>query len=202
MFKPNIRGVSRRSLQWSRRGWLDSETGRVFKHRMLWRSSWLCKLSRDSQLTPILARSGQVLLFEFSDAKALRIRFKHGAKQKTLLASLAMLVSSVLLVMGFPGASKTDTEKPKNASSNIPLPNCERQTENPAVSINSWLANKSTDGIAVVELGRNELGGVQSRMIELVCASKVVRFRLKLTKEDEKWQLTKITRLDDQPGNF
>ena len=170
-------------------------------HRMLWRTSWLSKLSSDSRLTPILARSGQVLLFERSDSKTSHVISKHEIKKKGLVATLTVLLGSVFLLLGFQGNSKTATERPMNVSSEIPVPNCERQMAHPSGSIKSWLANEATVGISVVELGREVIGGVQSRLIELACETKAIRFRLKLTKEEKQWHLTKITRLDDQPGN-
>ena len=94
VFKPNIRGVPKRTLRFGLHGWLDIKSNQLIQHRWPWRRTWIEMLDREPDLHPIVSRSGQVMLVRQNPSgNPKRIKFK-------LFATILVVLFGTLLALG------------------------------------------------------------------------------------------------------
>jgi hypothetical protein len=196
MLKPNIRGVAKRNLRVALAGWRNLQDNSLIKHRYPWRLSWVEQMASDSSLSPALARSGQVFLVR--SAPASQTKSVPGSSQPrskyffwfALISAIGVLAG----VMFVPTAAAKKTAG--TAPSKLPVVAvCKSFLINPEQEITKWLDGTGSNEIAIKEIQRQELGGVQLRRISATCNDQQADFQITLSLRDKTWRLKKFTRL-------
>lgn len=202
MFKPNIRGVSKRALRFGVMGWRTSDAY-IIKHRYPWRRNWLERLAADDSLKPLLARSGNVYLAK-QDADAVHRQFNGPSKTRFAIygAAVVSLLLMFLTLVGFQEdsvktvSSTTSNSGPIASQTSLAL-ECENAMKNPEGKIQEWLLGKKLKPLTIAETQRAVLGGVQLRRVSMICDQQRINANLTITLTHGEWQLKKFTRLDD-----
>lgn len=202
MFKPNVRGVSKRSLKFGLAGWQSSESFMI-QHRYPWRRNWVEKLAADDSLRPLLARSGNVYLSKRVDATELK-KSTHSSKKRLAiygyaLFALIFLLTSQIVIIENPidsSFSKPAISRPA-ARETSSVVNCESIMKDPEGKIREWLAGRAQEQLTISETQRSVLGGVQLRVILVSCGQLRRDFNLTLTLTQGEWKLKKFTRLEN-----
>ena len=195
MFKPNIRGVSKRGLKFGLTGWqIQGQDSRI-EHRHPWRLSWIERVAVDSSLHPVLARSGQVYLICEGARSVKGTPVRTGAKKK-------ILFTAVVAVCVFAGAMLVSPAQEKQAQhvskySAVAVDSCSVILQDPGELIGNWLAGEMSKEAVVTEEQQILLGGLQLRKIGISCGTQDQNFQLTLTQKGSSWQLKKFTRLEN-----
>lgn len=205
MFRPNIRGVPRRGLRLGLSGWRDTNSDLLIRHRLPWRSSWTARLSAEPNLRPMLSRSGLVFLISNESAQNIRQERDKSVphKSKLVFAALVALIFSVImtLAIGSPRPhTKTQPDNQANASTSsgsaTPL-GCESTLVEPQKQIEAWIGGEQSSRLEITELQRQQIGGVQSRVIRVGCEAKSAVLQLTLVLQEKTWTLKKFARLEN-----
>lgn len=198
MFKPNVRGLGKHDLRLELAGWRNRVDNSLIKHRYPWRRSWPEQVSRDASLSPVMARSGQVLLVQ--NASQVATKSNHANFQTKPRRSLQVGVISgiagvaVLLLVPTSTTNKVAVVEVKKVPAAF---DCKEYLQNPVREITMWLNGSGVDEIEIEEIDRQELGGVQFRQINTLCGNNRAGFQITLTQRDQVWHLKKFTRLED-----
>ena len=196
MFKPNIRGVGKRNLRIGLAGWRNRHDNSLIKHRCPWRRSWVEQVASDPSLSPVLARSGQVFLVRRALAAETKADSALGLPGPKNLVWFGLIIAIGVLaaIMFVPTAANKKTAFV--APSKVPaLVDCKTLLKHPEHEITRWLDKVVTSEIAIKELQRQELGGIQLRRINATCDDQQVVFQITLSLRGKEWQLKKFTRL-------
>ena len=198
MFKPNIRGVAKRSLRLELVGWRNSQDNSLIKHRYPWRLSWIELAAGDSSLTPALARSGQVFLVQKPPVAVAQV-FLAAIRSKLNKYVLFCVISAIGVLLGVllvptSWAKKTVVAAPSSPAAII---DCKRVLLNPENEITKWLNGTGSDVIVFQEIQREELGGIQFRRISVSCDEEQQVLQATFALRDKAWQLKKFARLDN-----
>lgn len=196
MLRPNIRGVERRSLRFRAAGWHETKSGRIIQHRLPWRKSWIARISGDPNLAPMSSRSGSVFLTrqvtpeESEKLQKTSVRIRQGfaiAITTTLIFTIATLTLS----------QKTEPSLPAAAPLSAAAQSCEQVLAKPEKHVEAWLSGSRSSILKISELHRQQIGGVQSRVVEISCESKSTSIQVILTLRQNKWTLKKFARLEN-----
>ena len=197
MFKPNVRGVSKRELRFSFSGWRSSENF-VIQHRYPWRKNWVEQLSTDETIKPLLARSGNIYLSkELPVAKAIKFktpRHKRIAVFGSAVFTLLLLVIPTIDLEFDSHVAATSEQQTRQSASSV---DCESILMNPEVMIQEWLAGKPSHQLTITEKQRAVLGGLQFRRVSIACDQQRSDLSLTMTLTQGEWHLKKFTRLEN-----
>lgn len=193
MIKPNVRGVSKRSLRFTGAGWRNSEDDSLIQHRYPWRRNWVEKLAKDTSLRPLLSRSGNVYLaYQIAMAKDLKSR--AGTKSRLVIFSGAVAILTLLTVPLFEVQSQS--QKPVSTQASAPV-DCESMLNHPEKGFLAWLQGKSNIRFTISETQRAMIGGVELRRVQVNCDHLQSIFSLTMTFRNGEWKLKKFARLDN-----
>jgi hypothetical protein len=197
MLKPNIRGISKKALRFTIRGWRDTNNGSLIKHRFPWRRSWTELLAIDSKLRPTISRAGQVYLISnepIKDVVASQTRIR-----KPILILVILVAVIVFGILGTDLISGTGFQKsatqPETSLQRSTERSCSQIFENPTVTLEQLLGGQESR-VVMTEISRDLIGGVQSRVVNLSCEGTTSLFQLQLTKNKGLWSLNKLARLN------
>lgn len=199
MLRPNIRGIPRRDLRFRFFGWHDINSGRMIQHRWPWRDSWILRLENEPNWVPVLSRSGSVFLATKEKEVNLDQIAAQPARMKSprVLGALVLLlfVPGTILAVWLSGAPARPVSDPeKNFVSTKPV-SCESILAGPEKHVESWLSGKEDSRLEILELQKQQIGGLQSRVIRVNCGSLSAILQLTLFLEEENWTLKKFARL-------
>ena len=198
MFRPNIRGIPRRSLRFGCAGWHDTNSDQLIQHRWPWRNSWIVKLAFEPNLAPVLSRSGLVFLARNESAEQETPIARLRSRRKLVVSTIAALLvlATITLAMEAPRAqSKPKADTGNNLQGALPV-GCESMLAEPGQQIESWLGGGKSQ-FEIAELQRHQIGGVQSRLIQVSCDSESEILRLTLVLQQKSWILKKFARLEN-----
>lgn len=222
MFRPNLRGVARANLRLGFSGWQDATTGQLIEHRWPLREHWVTRLAKNAHLQPVLSRSGQVYLIRSFDVpkvkhesmeKGMPLVVDSAPKTRTSANNKILFATAVASCVGISiwllgsGAlptqmqltqkaliQKTLTQKTQNPE---PADECAQNLASPESALNNWLNGKASATYQITEISRFDLGGIQSRTVQLDCGAESQKINLSLIKHGDVWELNKFARLEN-----
>lgn len=193
MIKPNVRGVSKRSLRFTWAGWRNLDDDSLIQHRYPWRKNWVEKLAKDTSLRPLLSRSGNVYLaHQIAMAKAAKSR--AGTKRRLVIFSCAVAILTLFTIPLLDVESQS--QEPVLTQASVPV-DCESMLNHPDKEFQAWLQGKSNSRFTISETQRAVIGGVELRRVEVFCDQLQSIFSLTMTFRNGEWQLKKFARLDN-----
>ncbi len=110
---------------------------------------------------------------------------------------IAIAASVIFTIATLALSQKTETSVPAAAPSTAGALSCEQLLAQPEKQVEAWLSGSRSSILKIADLHRQQIGGVQSRVVELSCETKSTILQLTLTLRQNKWTLKKFARLEN-----
>lgn len=78
-----------------------------------------------------------------------------------------------------------------------PTISCESILAEPQKQLESWIGGERKSRLEITELQRQQIGGVQSRLIRVDCEAEFAVLQLTLVLQEKNWTLKKFARLEN-----
>lgn len=215
VFKPNLRGVAKAHLRLGVSGWKNATTGQLIEHRWPLREHWVTRLEKNAHLQPELSRSGQVYLTRSFDVpKRMQVsiaedmpravqstpKTRTGANVRVLFATAVASCVGISIWLLSSSALPTQQQIKGTATqapvAQAPDDECSQNLASTESALNNWLNGKVGANYQITEISRLDLGGIQSRTIQLDCGAESQWLNLNLIKRGDVWELNKFARLE------